>query len=230
MDSASGISGYSDDSPPINHLTPEDRLADYSSRLVLRAIKRIAQHRELPVFKGGARDDRDRNFENNAVMFQDYVKRVWKSTEKGMLALPPDVREVPGKWVTKPDRRSEERREVLIGLIDPGLKTHIMMTEGQPVQVFRISGQVDTIPQEEVTATDWLRLLVQEETRDKNASKAFKEALERIRLEPAETFTAAGQRLVRAVRATFAQTDTPHRSESDFFWRYAPIDILKELF
>lgn len=103
------------------------------------------------------------------------------------------------------------------------------MFSKQPIVVHRVSGQRDSLPPGKVTTTDWLRLLVREEALNRGARHAATEALERIRIKPGENYLFAAYRLVRAVRATSAHPDQPHVSEAEYFWSYAPVNLLQDL-
>ena len=200
-----------------------------TSRLTARVLKRIARDKPLPLFKGSSLSRKEQTVEGNAVLFQDYVERVLVRAEEGALSLPPDVEDASGKWVTRPDSRNEKRREILLDLIADSLDTYAKMSSQGSVTVYRVSGHTDEAPAKEVTATDWLRLLVREAASSEEAQQAAVEALDHIECSPGEAPTAAATRLVRALRASSADPDHPHTSEATYFWRYASVRTLKGL-
>ena len=120
-------------------------------------------------------------------------------------------------WRTRADDLTSKRRELLTDLLADYLPTYCLMTESQPVVVYRISGQCEPTQVRHVTATDWLRLLVHEEGLNSEAKHAALEASDSITTKPDESWLSAPARLVSAFCATRIDPDRPHVAEATFF-------------
>jgi len=148
------------------------------------------------------------------VLFQDYVENKLAIAANGALRLPADVEVTPGKWITKLDRHSPSRRQLLKELVSEQLGVYDRLTSNGKVVVTRISGHQDLIEPDAVSMTDWLRIMVQEEaTRDPSHSAA-KEALNHLELRPREALTVAASRLVK-----LNCTGQPYRNQTDHMFQ-----------
>ena len=220
---------------PAYSTEPEQRsLAHSQSQTTLNASKilrnvraRVVQTHSLPMYLGPSTQG-ERTVANSAVLFQNHVSKILATTDDGVFALPQDS---PGNpvWRTRADDLTSKRRELLTDLLADYLPTYCLMTESQPVVVYRISGQCEPTQVRHVTATDWLRLLVREEGLNSEAKHASMGALDSITTKPDESWLSATARLVSAFRATRIDPDRPHVTEATFFWRYVSEHDLKEL-
>ena len=181
----------------------------------------------LPIYLGPSTQG-ERTLANSAVLFQNHVSQILATTDDGVFALPQDSPENP-VWRTRADALTSKCRELLTDLLADYLPTYCLMTESQPVGVYRISGQCEPTQVRYVTATDWLRLLVHEELLHLKAKHAALEALDSITTKPDESWISATARLVSAFRTTRIDPDRPHVTEATFFWRYVSEHDLKEL-
>ena len=125
-----------------------------------------------------------------------------------------------------------KRRELLTDLLPDYLPTYGLLTESQPVVVYRISGQCESTQVRHITATDWLRLFVREEVLNSEVKHAALEALDSITTEPDDSWLSATACLVSAFRTTRIDSHHPYATyatEATFFWRYVSEHDLKEL-
>ena len=198
-----------------------------ASKILRNVRARVVQTHSLPMYLGPSTQG-ERTVANSAVLFQNHVSKILATTDDGVFALPQDS---PGNplWRTRADDLTSKRRELLTDLLADYLPTYCLMTESQPVVVYRISGQCEPTQVRHVTATDWLRLLVREEGLNSEAKHAALEALDSITTKPDESWLSATARLVSAFRATRIDPDRPHVTEATFFWRYVSEHDLKEL-
>ena len=154
---------------PAYSTEPEKRsLAHSQSQTTLNASKilrnvraRVVQIHSLPMYLGPSTQG-ERTVANSAVLFQNHVSKILATTDDGVFALPQDS---PGNpvWRTRADDLTSKRRKLLTDLLADYLPTYCLLTESQPVVMYRISGQCEPTQVRHVTATDWLRLLVREE-------------------------------------------------------------------
>ena len=192
-------------------------------------MKKITENKPRPLYKGASLVVKEQTPENNAILFQDHVERILAAADKGALSLPEDVRDASGKWVTIPDERNQDRKEMISDLIAHHTATYSRMSSHEHVEVYRVSGQIDFVNPKEVTATDWLRWLVRDEAFDNLKQRAAAEALNRIVRHPGEAVTVTAGRFVKAVRAASADPDHPHVTENRYFWRYASTRTMQNL-
>ena len=188
---------------------------------------RVVQTHSLPMYLGPSTQE-ERTVPNSAVLFQNHVSKILATTDDGVFALPQDSPENP-VWRTQADVLTSKRRELLTDLLADYLPTYCLMTDSQPVVVYRTSGQYEPTQVRHVAATDWLHLLVREEGLNSEAKHAALEALDSITTKPDESWLSATARLVSAFRATKIDPDRPHVIEATFFWRYVSEHDLKEL-
>ena len=220
---------------PAYSTEPEQRsLAHSQSQTTLNASKilrnvraRVVQTHSLPMYLGPSTQGQ-RTVANSAVLFQNHVSKILATTDDGVFALPQDSSGNP-VWRTRADDLTSKRRELLTNLLADYLPTYCLMTESQPVVVYRISGQCEPTQVRHVTATDWLRLLVREEGLNSEAKHAALEALDSITTKPDESWLSATARLISAFRATRIDPDRCHVTEATLFWRYVSEHDLKEL-
>ena len=198
-----------------------------ASKILRNVRARVVQTHSLPMYLGPSTQG-GRIVANSAVLFQNHVSKILATTDDGVFALPQDSPENP-VWRTRADALTSKCRELLTDLLADYLPTYCLMTESQPVVVYRISGRCEPTQVRHVTATDWLRLLVCEEGLNSEAKHAALEALDSITTKPDESWLSATARLVSAFRATRIDPDRPHVTEATFFWRYVSEHDLKEL-
>lgn len=77
--------------------------------------------------KGSALDNEDKTAEGSEVLFEDHVEHTLSTSDKGALALPKDVKVSRNEWVTKPEKRTAERKKLSAELIARGIQTYYQM-------------------------------------------------------------------------------------------------------
>jgi len=145
------------------------------------------------------------------------------------LKLEPDLW-INGRWVTVADSETPRRVELLTDLIQEYLSVSNQLASAEMVTVYRISGEVESIPRAQVTATDWLRLLVREHALSAGAVTFARSALDNLQRKDNEAWNAVAARVLLAFRATLANADRPYITESALFWRFVTILELKTLY
>ena len=219
--------GYSTE-PEQRSLAHSQSQTTLNASEILRNVRaRVVQTHSLPMYLGPSTQGK-RTVANSAVLFQNHVSKILATTDDGVFALPQDS---PGNpvWRTRADDLTSKRRELLTDLLADYFPTYCLMTESQPVVVYRISGQCQPTQVRHVTATDWLRLLVREEGLNSEAKHAALETLDSITTKPDESWLSATAHQVSAFRATRIDLNRPHVTEATFFWRYVSEHDLKEL-
>ena len=165
---------------------------------------------------------------NGAVLLQDRIARTLNAVNQGIFKLPDDQTN-GSSFVSTTANCSPQRRELLVDLISDQLLTHHQMTSGEPVIIYSIAGKRIEVEADEVTITEWLRLLVREAALVRGAATSARHALDSVVLKPAEAWPTAAARLVLMFRAATADPDMPHASEAVYFWRYISERNLVEL-
>ena len=132
--------------------------------------------------------------EGNVVLFQGHLERILASADKGGLSLPEDMKGASGKWVTLPDEKHQDRKEMMSDLIAHNTATYSLMSSHEQVEVYRVCWCV-------------MKLSIIQKQR------VAAEALDRIVRQPGEVAMAAACRLVRAVRAASADPDHPQLTD-----------------
>lgn len=196
-------------------------------RAVDRLRKKIAGKHPLPVHVG--QSPGELSVQNSAVVLQQTVHAVLHNGDGGLLKLPID-RKVGGRWVTESDELTSRRRELLVDLLHEHLPTYRDMQDQLDVHVYRITGRVDVVPFDEVTTTDWLRLIVRHQGRSNGYEQFADAALSAIVLKPAESWASAAARVLIAFRAAHVDPARPHITEPLYFWRHITERQMKALF
>ena len=166
---------------------------------------------------------------NCAVYLEEKMRSMFRTLESGVVKLEPDVM-VDGVWTTVPDEYTPRRVEMLSEFVQDHLATRDAMNSDEPVEVWSISGEVQFKHKGEVTCTDWLRLLVREQALTSGSKELAETALDAVRRQPNEAWSAAAARVVKVFRATFANADRPFVSETQYFWRFMTESDLRILF
>ena len=109
---------------------------------ILRSVRaRVVQTHSLPMYLAPSTQG-ERTVGNSAVLFQNHVSKILATTDDGIFALPQDSPENP-VWRMRADALTSKRRELPTDLLADYLPTYCLMTESQPVVVYRISGQCE---------------------------------------------------------------------------------------
>ena len=95
-------------------------------------------------------------------MLQDKIARTLNIHELGKLPLPRDKQDAR-EFHIRPDAHAFHRRELLFRLIGDNLLTHYQLTSSEPVPVVTLTGETAVLDPDDVTLTDWLQILVQEQ-------------------------------------------------------------------
>ena len=110
-----------------------------ASKILRNVRARVGQTHSLPMYLGPSTRG-ERTVANSAVLFQNHVSKIVATTYDGVFALPQDSPENP-VWRTRADALTSKRRELLTDLLVDHLPTYCLITEPQPVVVYRISEQ-----------------------------------------------------------------------------------------
>ena len=194
---------------------PNGAEASDAARLIARIKKRIAGN-ATHIYRGTSRGEP--TIANSAVLLQEKVWSTVRHAEFAKLKLPEDVK-VGKKWITRTDHTTRQHVDLLLELVAPGGTTAHAMSSGTKVRVHRISGGTDLVPHNEVTATDWLRLLVREQALMSDSAENAREALAAMTVGSHEAWASAAGRVLLAFRATLATASRPHQTETEFFWK-----------
>ena len=175
--------------------------------------KLIAGSKPSSVYEGPS--EGELTVSNSAVTLQYKIATALSNTEYGALRLPEDQL-IDGEWITQVDEYSARRREFLTELIVPYSHTYFALTSTGPVDVILVTGKQIQRPKNQVTLTDWLRLLVREEALDDSSLDYAKSALANVRKKPGEAWTTAAERVFLAFRATMIDSERPKCAEIHF--------------
>lgn len=85
------------------------------------------------------------------------------------------------------------------------------------VMVCRIIGGTDFVRHDQITAADWLRLLVREQALSSAFAGNARDTLASITLIKGESWQSAAERVLLRFKATLANASRPHSTEIDFF-------------
>lgn len=124
-----------------------------------------------------------RSSHNDAVAFVDELSRKMQVEDGGIWAFPVDQHCTDGYTRPVADALTSLRVECLSKLIPLGLATRSMMNPGTLVNTYLITGGRLMVPFEQVTITDWTRLLVAELAATPVARQAAVQALSAINLQ-----------------------------------------------
>ena len=112
------------------------------------------------------------------------------------------------------------RRESSQNVLGDHLGTHDELSSTEYVKVPTIDGSFTHIEARKVSASEWLRKLVQKGLQQIGSKEAAEAALHAVTISGTEAWKAAACRLVVLYRAFTADPVRPHMSEEIFFWRY----------
>ena len=192
-----------------------------------RIRKRIVGNLSTPFFGGPSPGPLTEP--NCAVFLEEKLRSSFRTLESGVVRLEPDEM-VNGVWTTMPDQYTPRRVELLSEFVHDHLATRDAMNSDEPVEVWSITGEVQRKQKEDVTGTDWLRLLVREQALTSISKELALAALDAVSRQPNEAFAAAAARVVKTFRASFANPDRPCVSETQFFWRFVTESDMRILF
>lgn len=142
-------------------------------KLTDRAKKKIGS---LPCYGGASGGEQ--TVSNNAVVLYRKVQSVLAFNEFGVdLQLEQDEW-VDGQWVTVQDTLTRYRVEIVRETLHEHLETYQQMMATGSVAVYLISGEVVMKQRDQVTAGDWLRLLLREHASTAGAVDHARNALD----------------------------------------------------
>ena len=127
------------------------------------------------------------------------------------------------------DEYTDQRKECLQQFLPPNHSVTDAFTTGANISVFSLNGGKKEIPWEDVTTLDILRLLVEEVTNGGTSKRHAQEALDRISLQPNESWTSAMNRLILTWCAAHVDPEKPYLSEQALFWRVVSVADLKAI-
>ena len=135
--------------------------------------------------------------------------------------MPVDVESVDEIDPTRPraNTLTPRRVECFTKLIADTLATRDMIRPHTYIEVPLVEGGFCQEQFEEVTVTEWCRILVAEVAPSGQAQMRADVALEEITLIPGKSWMAAARRLVQHMRSITADETKPHASEEKYFWR-----------
>lgn len=167
---------------------------------------------------------------NDAVFFVDALARKLEMADGRVWGFPTDQLCTDGIFRPVPDQGTPFRVELFSQLIPSSSATRTMMTPNTLVTTYLINGSRCQVPYEQVTITDWARILVAEAAAVPSTKAAAKNAIDSVQLEPGEAWTSASARMLLHMQALGASQDRPFESEAKFFWRFVAagttVDIL----
>ena len=156
---------------------------------------------------------------SDPVIFLDYLSKALMGMDGGIWAMPVDKLMSDGTVRPAVDPCTPTRVDVLSSLLSPNLAVRHTMVPGTLVSIPLVKGKFIDLPYEHVTARDWGRLFVTEQTRSGDAQAAACVALDNMTLGNQEAWGAAAHRVVLYARAAVADFTRPWASEELYFWR-----------
>ena len=158
---------------------------------------------------------------NDPVAFCDKLRNVMAGEEGGMWAMPEDHTAADGtSRLPQADSLTPMRVECRMKLVSPNLATRAVMVPGTVIEVYPVQGGRARIPFNEVTITDWTRLLVTEVFKQGGTRDTARYALKNIKLAKGEAWMSASTKLVLHMRAALVDHTRPYASEEQHFWRF----------
>lgn len=92
------------------------------------------------------------------------------------------------------------------------------LSQHAPVSVFKVNGGQFLVSFESYTATDAMRLFVEEAYRSGRAAQQAQHALDTITLKPKEAWLRGQNRLLQVYRAATVDPNRPYLCEEQYFW------------
>lgn len=139
---------------------------------------------------------------NSSVVLQDGVGRCSSAGLQKQFQKMKCVLNKLGRYVPKVDKDSPVRFQLLLGLLGDNVQPREKMLYQPPVEVFRIMGRPkETIPNVEVTITDWFRFLCLKGNQQPAFAALKAKVLHELSWGKTKTFPNAAARLVRSYRA-----------------------------
>lgn len=185
-------------------------------RSVERLRKKITGNLPCPIYVGHGSGEQTVHF-------------VLHDGDGGLLKLPEDQK-VNDCWVTVADDLTPRRRELLGELLHPHLQTLRALEEKCDVRVYRISGKIEVVRFQNVTVTDWLRLIVCQQGLCNGYDLAAESAFYTITREASESLASAAARVLVAFRSVLVDPARPRITEPEFFWRHISARQMKTLY
>ena len=171
------------------------------------------------------------SWRSDPVWFADKLAKTMASVQGSVWTMPVDVESAGEINPTRPraNTLTPRRVECFTKLIADTLATRDMIRPHTYIEVPLVEGGFCQVPFEEVTVTEWCRILVAEVAPSGQAQKRAEVALEEMTLIQGESWMAAARRLVLHMRAVTADETKPHASEEQYFWRYVAGKHVSEL-
>ena len=119
-----------------------------------------------------------------------------------------------------PDAGTPFRVELFTKRIPSSSATRNFMKPGTMVTTYLVNGMQLQVPNEQVTITDWARILVNEAASSVSSRRSAKVALQSLTVETVGAWTTAAQRLLVHMRAAEVDADRPFTSQETYFWRF----------
>lgn len=166
------------------------------------------------------------SYHNDAVFFVDTLAKYLQVEDGGVWGFPQDQLCTDG--ITRPvaDIYTPYRVELFSKLIPSSLATRAMMTPGTVINTYLVNGARCQVPYDQMTITDWSRILVAEAASSPATRRAANKTLDQLVLEPNEAWASASARLMLHFRAAEVHQSRPFVSEDRFFWRFMVEDKL----
>ena len=167
-------------------------------------------------------------YHNDAVFFVDALSKYLDVADGSIWGFPLDQLCTDGRTRPVPDEGTPFRVELLSRLIPHSSATRSSMVPHTWVTTYLINGSRCKVPYEQVTITDWCRILVAEAMKSQTAREAAVDAVNNIKLEPGEAWLSAAARMLLHIRTKSASADRPFASEARYFWRFASEQTVNE--
>ena len=167
-------------------------------------------------------------YHNDAVFFVDALSKYLDVADGSIWGFPMDQLCTDQRTRPIPDAGTPFRVELFSRLIPHSSATRSSMVPQTLVTTYLINGSRCKVPYEQVTITDWSRILVAEAAKSQTARDAAQVAMNNIELEKGEAWLSAAARMLLHVRTKHANPDRPFTSEARYFWRFAAAQTVNE--
>ena len=164
-------------------------------------------------------------------LFADRLVRIMASVQGAVWTMPVDIMLADGNNPARPraDALTPRRVECFTKLIADTLATHDMICPHTSVEVPLGEGGFCQAPFEEMTVTEWFRILVTDVNTSGQAQTMAEVNLEEMVLLLGESWMAGARRLLLQMRAVIVDETESHASDNQYFWRYVADKHVSEL-
>ena len=200
-----------------------------TQRIVDRFVEEIGGRDLSRRFKGVANHDAITSLDmtNDPVIFTEQFRTGFASPPQWALpADQPGIGDQPSMPVK--DERTPVRVAVLLKLLPPNCLTKKAHERNTVVNVPTIDISQIRRHAADLTATDLLRVFVQEMTESGQSKLTAREVRKQLHLLPGESWMPAAHRTLLHTRAASVQSYKPHAMEDTYYWRSITGDQLQD--